>query len=211
MIESNELTDAARQELTARLNLIENMLAEGRHTTESWGWTFVLWGLAYYVAIAWSTLGHSTLAWPVTMISASIVTGIGARRQGAKEPETTMGRAIGAIWIAIGSAMFLLLLSAGISGHMDQQTFIAVVAAMLGAANASSGIILKWGAQIACAGMWFVAAVASLFSTVSQSAVIGLVALFFGQIVFGGYMMISEARERKQRARSASGSGAAHA
>ncbi len=211
MIESNELPEAARQELTARLNLIENMLAEGRQTTESWGWAFLLWGVAYYVAIAWATLGHSTLAWPVTMIATSILTGIFASRQGGKQPETTMGRAIGAIWMAIGAALFILLLSAGISRHIEQQMMIAIIAAMLGAANAASGIILRWAAQLACAGMWWVAAIASLFGTVGQSSIVILVALFLGQIVFGSYMMLSEARERKQRANAAAGSGAAHA
>ena len=44
-------------ELKDRLNLIETMIAEGRRTTESWGWVFVLWGLAYYVAIAWDIWG----------------------------------------------------------------------------------------------------------------------------------------------------------
>ena len=42
------------QELKDRLSLIESMIAEGRRTTESWGWTFVFWGVAYYVAIAWA-------------------------------------------------------------------------------------------------------------------------------------------------------------
>jgi hypothetical protein len=30
-------------ELKDRLNLIENMIAEGRRTTESWGWVLVFW------------------------------------------------------------------------------------------------------------------------------------------------------------------------
>ena len=50
-----------RQELNDRLSLIESMIAEGRRTTESWGWTFVLWGVAYYIAIAWATVGRSYL------------------------------------------------------------------------------------------------------------------------------------------------------
>lgn len=45
------------QELKERLALIEQMMTAGRKSTESWGWTFVLWGLAYYVAIGWSILG----------------------------------------------------------------------------------------------------------------------------------------------------------
>ncbi len=49
--------NAEELELKDRLNLIETMIAEGRRTTESWGWVFVLWGVAYYVAIAWSAWG----------------------------------------------------------------------------------------------------------------------------------------------------------
>ena len=73
---------ADRQELNDRLSLIENMIAEGRRKTESWGWTFVLWGAAYMAAIAfanfgtpvaeWSTWGHRTAAWPITMIGTMI-------------------------------------------------------------------------------------------------------------------------------------------
>ena len=40
------------RDLKDRLRLIESMIAEGRRTTENWGWTFVLWGVAYYIAIA---------------------------------------------------------------------------------------------------------------------------------------------------------------
>ena len=42
------------QELKDRLSLIESMIARGPADTESWGWTFVLWGVAYYVAIGWA-------------------------------------------------------------------------------------------------------------------------------------------------------------
>ena len=44
----------SEQEVKDRLTLIESMIAEGRRDTESWGWTFVLWGVAFYVAMAWS-------------------------------------------------------------------------------------------------------------------------------------------------------------
>jgi hypothetical protein len=185
------------QELRDRLSLIENMMAEGRRTTESWGWTFVLWGVAYYVAIAWSTFGHSNLAWPVTMITASVLTGVIASRVAARRPETTMGRAISAIWIGVGCSMFILLLSAGINARMEQQMFVAVVAAMLGSANAASGILLKWRAQFLCALVWWATAVVSCFGTVMQSNIAGLVAIFLCQIVFGLYMMTAEARGRK--------------
>ena len=53
--------NAEELELKDRLSLIETMIAEGRRTTESWGWTFVLWGVAYYVAIAWDSLGPQSV------------------------------------------------------------------------------------------------------------------------------------------------------
>jgi hypothetical protein len=185
------------QELKERLSLIENMLAEGRQTTSSWGWSFVLWGVAYFVAIAWSTLGRSNFAWPVTMIATSILTAVISSRMTSKQPGRTIGRALGAIWIGVGCSMFILFLSAGISNRMDAQTFIAVVAAMLGSANAASGILLKWKAQFTCALVWWIAAVVSCFGTPLQSEIAGGTALFLCQIVFGIYMMVLEARERK--------------
>jgi hypothetical protein len=208
MISNPDEQELAKQELTARLSLIESMIAEGRQTTESWGWSFVLWGIAYYVAIAWSTLGHSNFAWPVTMIGTGILTAVIASRMTNRQPETTVGRAISAIWIGVGVSLFIFCLCASSAGRIDLQTFVAAVAAMLGAANAISSIILKWKGQFACALIWWASAAASCFSTASQSSIIFLVAIFFGQIVFGVYMMFSESRERRNHE---SKSGAAHA
>src|ERR1017187_6098911 len=103
-------SETNQHDLNERLMLIENMIAEGRRTTESWGWTFVVWGVAYYIAIAWATWGHSTLAWPVTMIVASLLSGVVASRRGQRNLETTMGRAIGAVWIGMGISLFLVLM-----------------------------------------------------------------------------------------------------
>ena len=52
------MTGSDELELKDRLKLIESMMAEGRRSTESWGWSFVLWGVAYYVATAWATWGQ---------------------------------------------------------------------------------------------------------------------------------------------------------
>ena len=194
-------------ELNQRLNLIESMIAEGRQKTESYGWTFVLWGIAYYVAIAWATLGHSSLAWPVTMVAAGILTGIIGARRASRQPETTIGRSIPAIWLGMGLALFVLCTSLASSHHLEQQVFIAVIMAMLGAANATSSIVLKWKAQFACALTWLAGSVASCFGTVTQSSYAFLGAIFLCQIVFGTYLMLSEARERKAGAKA----GTAHA
>ena len=98
--------DFEGNELKDRLSLIESMIAEGRRTTESWGWTFVLWGVAYYVAIGWSAWGNSMLAWPVTMTVAGAADGHCGVAHDGGQPETTMGRAMGAIWIALGVSIF---------------------------------------------------------------------------------------------------------
>jgi hypothetical protein len=185
------------------------MIAEGRRSTESFAWTFILWGLAYYVAIAWSTWGHgwaiwasNYVAWPVTMIGAFLLTWVLAVRKRSskvgKQPATTAGRAIASIWIAMGISMFILLYSLGVSGKGDQQIFVAVIAAMLGTSNAASSMLLKWKQQFACAVVWWAAAVASCFGTITQSTIALLVAIFFCQIVFGIYGMVCEARLRKQ-------------
>jgi len=191
-------------ELAERLKLIENMIAEGRHGQESWGWSFVLWGVAYCIATAWATWGHSNLAWPVTMIAAGVITGVIASRMSQGHPETTLGRAIGAVWSAMGISLMIVLMCLAASGRYDGHVFVAIVGAMLGMANAASAIILKWKMQFACALVWIAAAVAACFGSDTVLAVAFFSATFFGQILFGIYAMVLESRRRKQR-------GAVHA
>jgi len=202
--------DAVELELRDRLKLIESMIAEGRRTTESFAWTFVLWGLAYYVAIAWSTKGStgriwgsSPIAWPVTMAACFVLTMFLGLRKGPAHPMTTHGRAISSIWISMGISMFVLLLTLGLCGRGDQQLFIAVIAAMMGTTNSASAILLKWKQQFACAVVWWAAVVVSLLGTVAQSTIAFLVAIFLCQIVFGIYGMRCEARARQQGANHA--------
>ncbi|MFZ0744232.1 MAG: hypothetical protein WAM85_07485 [Terracidiphilus sp.] len=197
------------QDLKDRLSLIENMIAEGRRTTESWGWSFVFWGAAYYVAIGWSAWDNSGVAWPVTMIAATVLFVVLVVRKKRRHAVTTLGRSMSAIWIALGISMFLLFMSLGISGRLeDPRVFISVAAAMLGLANAASSIILKWKLQFACAVVWWSASVASCFSSTNGSTAEFLTAIFFCQIVFGLYGALSEGRKRRPRN---SEEGAAHA
>lgn len=188
------------QELKDRLRLIESMIAEGRQSTESWGWTFVLWGVAYYVAILWATLGHTYLAWPVTMTCGVALTMFIGIRKGRKHPGITIGRAVSSIWMAMGISMLLLFPSLSISGKIDQYGIVAIVAAMLGTTNAASSIMLKWKAQFATAIVWWFATVAACFGSHTQCGIVFLAAIFLCQIVFGVYAMISEARRHRQGA-----------
>jgi len=199
--------DAEELELNERLKLIENMIAEGRRVTGSWGWTFVFWGVAYYVAIAWTALFHWPWAWLVTMAGAWGVCWIIIRRKHKNMPErrpaTTIGRAILSVWLAMGVSMGLLLPALGFSGRFNQNIFVAVVAAMLGVANGASGMIIRWKAQTWAAIVWWAATVAACFGTENQSTIVFLVAIFLCQIVFGGYAMSCESRLRRLEANHA--------
>jgi hypothetical protein len=199
--------ETGTQDLRERLALIESMIAEGRRKTESWGWVFLLWGVAYSVAIAWSTRGRDlsvwsngrTLAWPVTMVVAFVLTMIIAIRKGKGQPVTTVGRAIAAIWICAGVSMLLVFPALAISGRLDEHTFVSLVGAMLGAANGASGIILRWKWQVACAIVWWITSAAACFGSVAQLTVVFFLAIFLCQIVFGIYTMILEIRRRGTR------------
>jgi hypothetical protein len=193
------------KDLAERVRLIESMMAEGRQRTARWGWTFVLWGVAYLVATAWSSglvggpvWAQHLLAWPVTMIAASIATGVTISRMKKGQPPTTLGRAIGAIWAAMGISLFIVLMSLGLSGRYDLHVFVAIIGGMLGVANMTSAIILKWKMQFACAVVWLGSTVAACFGTDNQAGIAFLAATFFCQIVFGIYAMFLESQRRKQ-------------
>jgi hypothetical protein len=191
-------SDMDEKDLAERVKLIESMMAEGRRGTESWGWTFVLWGLAYFVATAWATWGKSSAAWPVTMVAAGAITGVIGARMGRGHPETTLGRAIGAVWSAMGASLFVVLMSLGFSGRYDEHIFVAIIGAMLAVANGASAIMLRWKMQFACAVVWLASAVIASFGSESATSIAFLGATFICQIVFGIYAMICDARQRRQ-------------
>jgi hypothetical protein len=193
-------TNTEELELKDRLNLIESMIAEGRRTTENYGWTFVLWGVAYYVAIAWSAMSRYYLIWPITMTVAGVLTAIFCMRKSCSRPATTIGRAIGALWFSAGASMFIVLFSLGFSYRMDLHVFVAVICGMLGSVNAASSIILRWKLQFACAVVWWATTVYACFGNGHYLMTVFLAAIFLCQIVFGIYLMIREARARRQGA-----------
>lgn len=207
--------EISAQELQERLTLIQSMIAEGRRSTESWGWVFLLWGVAYYVAIAWASWGGSLsvwgsryymitanvgsgIVWPVTMISAAVLTLAIGFRKGRPKTGTTLVRAVVSVWTSAGIAMLLLFPALALTGKLDEHVFVSVVAAMLGVANGASGMILRWKAQIACAIVWWITSAVACFGSAAQLTVVFLVAIFLCQIVFGIYAMMMESR-RKQR------------
>ena len=188
----------SRHDLSERLSLIESMISEGRRSSQRWAWSFLLWGVAYYVAIAWANWGNPSLAWPVTMIAAAIVTGLMKARVRRNQPGTTIGRALLAVWSVMGVVLFALTISLSLSHHFDSHVIVAVIAAMLAVANGISSLILRWKMQSACAIVWLATAIGACFVSDEQLIALFLAAIFFCQIVFGIYGMILEARNRNQ-------------
>jgi hypothetical protein len=192
--------EISAKDLQERLGLIESMIAEGRHSTARWGWCFVLWGVAFYAAMAWAAWGpHGAWSWPVTMIAASALTVILAGRSAARaHPGTTLGRAVSSVWIGVGISMFVLLFALGWERLLEPQIFAGILSAMLGAANGASSLILKWRAQFGCTLVWWAACAVCVSGSPAQRTAALLTAIFLCQIVFGVYAMIADARRSRQ-------------
>ena len=185
-------------DLSERIALIESMMQQGRKTTEYWGWSFLLWGIAYLVAVAWSSFlpGGPLVAWPVTMVATALLTITIARRRTRNRPRTEKTRGIRAIWTAVGCGIFVFAFPASFSGHYQPQSFMAAIEAMLGVAHVASGSFLRWPMQIVVGALWWAAAIASCFVNDNGVAYVFLGATFVCMIGFGIYLMIRESRDK---------------
>jgi len=67
-------------DVVSRLRLIEEMMAEGRRTTERWGWAFLLWGIGPVIAMLWeSRWPHGAWAWPMVVVLCVVLNGAALR------------------------------------------------------------------------------------------------------------------------------------
>ncbi|MGO8719076.1 MAG: hypothetical protein ACLQMO_07645 [Acidobacteriaceae bacterium] len=193
-----------REELLTRLELVEAMVKEGRKSTEYWGWTFVLWGTAYLIAIAWASWSmRPDIAWPVTMIAAMILTVIVAARKKRAKPQTPVSRAIGGIWAAVGTAIFIYSFAVAISGRSEMHSYMAAIEILLGVANCAVSMVLRWRGQFLIALLWWVSAVATCFVNMRFVTPILIADTLVGFLSFGLYLMYSERRDHRAMVRHA--------
>jgi hypothetical protein len=94
----------------------------------------------------------------------------------------------------MGTCLFVVMISLGFAGRLDNHVSLAIAGSMLAVANGASSLILRWKMQFACALAWLGAAEVGCFGTGRQGLIAFLAAVFFCQIVFGIYAMISESR-----------------
>ncbi|HXE08762.1 MAG TPA: hypothetical protein VN612_12755 [Acidobacteriaceae bacterium] len=188
-----------RDDLVARLDLMQAMIAEGRATTARFGWIFVMWGLIYSIAMTWTAfLPHRNWAWPICItfgVVASITVRHRQRRAGANFGNPRE-RSIASIWRAMGTGVTLFSIACAASHQITGPVYISAVLFMVGTAHATSAMTLRWAEQGMAAAVWWVAGIGSLFfTTPEQLFVIYMLATFFGMILFGIYAMV---RERKR-------------
>jgi hypothetical protein len=198
-------SDMAKEaDIAERLRLIESMMASGRKSTEYWGWSFLVWGIAYLVAVAWASFlpqaGGRSLAWPVTMIFAALLTAAIAKRRTRHQPRTDRSRFIQAVWSTVGCGIFLFAFTVAYSRHIEAHVFMAGIETLLGVAHIASGAMLRWKTQMVVGGLWWAAAVASCWVSEMGIAVVFLAATLVCNIGFGIYLMVRESRD-KARAR----------
>ena len=201
MNESTNTTKSTRpnssNELISRLEVMETMLQEGRQATVNWGWSFVLWGAAYLVAIVWSSMLHSWKPWTITMVGTAIISMVVAKFTRQGKPCTQSSRSISSIWTAVSIGLFLYTFGISSSGHFELHGYWASVEVLLGIVNLASAMILRWRVQFLVGLMWFSSALATCFVSTGHVLPILIADVLFGMIVFGLYLMYCERRDRK--------------
>ncbi len=194
-----EMNDGVtRDDLVARLNLMEAMIAEGRQTTMRNGWIFVLWGFVDLAGMGWQRLPHHTQwVWPVC-IGAGVALQFAIFALRKREPRAARGmqcRTVQAVWSMMGLALAIYVLTALFTHFAWQYSYLSAMLIIIGLAHAISAIILRWPVQGIVAGIWWAGAVAIFVcNSFKASNWIFLIEMCFGMIAFGLYVMFLEGR-----------------
>jgi hypothetical protein len=199
---------ATREDLLQRLELMEQMIIEGRRSTTRRAWICVLWGLVDLVAMGWRFLQPDShwvgiWAWPVCLIAGAALTLIGLMVQKQRQElgrssgksTHTHCRSVETAWAVMGVALAIYISSALVSHFSWQVSYIAGILMMVGMAHAISAVILRWRVQGAVAIIWWAGGVAMFFDPPLR--VINLIMFLemsVCMVLFGLYAMMLERR-----------------
>jgi len=189
-------------QLLDRLNLIEQMVAEGRQTTERHGWIFIAWGLCYIVATLWASVGpYRAWSWWVCLAVTLAFVTAGQIRQRRKSAGavSTKSHTLGSVWTVFSVAIMLYVFAAAISNHIGGVMFLSTICFFLGTVNVTSAAIYRWPMQSIAGLIWWAAGCYAQFTDTNGAGIAFLIATFFSQIVFGIYMMVMERRREQQQ------------
>jgi hypothetical protein len=187
-----------RDDIVARLDLMEAMIAEGRHATCQFGWIFILWGLVDLFGMALEWHRDHPWNWPLAIGLGMAIQFAGfrlrRRSRGVCSPNT-QSRAISAIWGMMGATLCLFCFTAIFTHQAWSAGYLAAIFMTIGLAHAASAIILRWGVQFAVAVLFWAGGVACFFVNDGRWFLyIFGVEMLFGMILFGIYAMILERR-----------------
>lgn len=192
----------SRDDLVARLDLMEAMIAEGRQATSRCGWIFVLWGLVMLLAVAteWARPGH-IWTWPVVsslgwILQCAIYFWLRRRGKFSCRPNAK-GRAMAAIWSMMGVTLGLYCFTGVFTHHAGSVAYLAAIFMIIGFAHATSAIVLRWRPQGAVAAMWWAGGIACFFITGYWLLAIFAAEMLFGMVFFGLYMMYLDRVDRR--------------
>jgi hypothetical protein len=179
-----------------RLKLIESMMAEGRRSTQRWGWSFLLWGIGPPIAMRWAAhWPHAVWAWPVTMGVCIVINGLVVKARNRRgESETTTMRSVGAVWTCAGVTVVLLAVGAVWSGMVEFRCVYVALFALAAVAHGASSLILRWWPQFLAALVWWVASVMAYVAPAARLPELAVLALILGNIVFGPWLTYCEWR-----------------
>jgi hypothetical protein len=117
------------------------------------------------------------------------------KTQARRRKRNLRSRSIEWVWKGMGCAIMLYILSGVVSHHMNGPAFWAALLFFVGLAHGISAMILRWGMQGLAAAIWCAGGIATFFFTRQSEGVgIFLAATFFGQILFGLYVMMLDRR-----------------
>jgi len=187
-----------RNEILNRLKLIEDMMAEGRRTSQRWGWTLLLWGAGPLLAMLWAARWpHPEWAWPVVIGVGVIVNGLIIRlRESRGHRETAAMRSVGAVWACVGLAALLLAFGAVWAAVADLRLLYAALFVLAAVAHNASSLILKWRPQFLAALVWWLSAAAAFAVPADRLEYLAALALLLGNVVFGGWLTYREWRRQ---------------
>jgi hypothetical protein len=202
MPDSEMGSDANREELVRRVELIEAMIAEGRRFTGRFGWIFVLWGVVDLAAMSWQFFAPNselagTWAWPICLAAGAALTilGVTLRSRGAGHGKSLQCRSVQVVWAMMGVAMALYVASAMVRHLTWQYSYEAAILMIVGLAHAISAAILRWRVQGVVAGIWWAGGVATFFARSWRDVrILWLIEMCFGMVLFGLYVMFLERR-----------------
>lgn len=190
--------DPLRDELVARLDLMEAMIAEGRQATGRFGWIFVLWGLVDLAGMGLEWMHPQRVwNWPVVIGAGLVLQGIGfalLRRSPRICSPNNQARAVGAVWSTMGITLVLYCITAILVHRADSAAYLAAIFMTIGMAHAASALILRWGVQGAVAALWWAGGLACFFVSSNWFVAIFCIEMLFGMVFFGLYAMFLERR-----------------